>query len=157
MSVNSLIWNAQGVVNPATLGTLKNWIKEHRLAFVAILEPQNTCDPKSLDFELGLSFRPSNSNNIIWILSHRDFEIDVILCTDQLLHVRVSAAVLRQPLYLTSVYAKCSRVGRYPLWDTMKEISAEMTECSWLVGADFNIFLHDHEREKATSLIVISK
>lgn len=65
MSMNSLIWNAQGFVNPATSGTLKNWIKEHQLAFVAILEPQNSCDPSSLDHEFGLSFKLANSSNKI--------------------------------------------------------------------------------------------
>lgn len=146
MSVNALIWNAQGVVNPATTGTLKNWIKEHQLVFVAILEPQNTCDPSSLDHVFGLSFRLANSPNKIWIFSHRDFVVEEIKNTEQVLHVRLTAVVLRSPIYLNTVYAKCSRVCRYPLWDTLCDISFEMEGLPWLIGGDFNIFLLVKER-----------
>ncbi|GER27777.1 histidine--tRNA ligase [Striga asiatica] len=38
------------------------------------------------------------------------------------------------------------RVGRYDLWDTLREIAESMEGLPWMVSGDFNIFLHPDER-----------
>lgn len=108
--------------------------------FVVILEPQNICDPSSLDHNLGLTFSVANENQKSWIFSHRDFVVDMVMNSDQIPHVRVSATVLRQPIFITAVYAKCSRALRYPLWESLRKILHGW----WDVTLIF--FLHDHER-----------
>ncbi|CAA0826253.1 Unknown protein, partial [Striga hermonthica] len=50
------------------------------------------------------------------------------------------------PIFHTLVYAKCNRVGRYDLWDTLREITESIEGLPWMVSGDFNIFLHPDER-----------
>ena len=53
-----------------------------------------------------MQFRGSNTNDKIWIFTHRDWQVEVINDSDQVLHVRVTAAIFRYSIYLSIVYAK---------------------------------------------------
>ncbi|KAL6517280.1 hypothetical protein OROMI_032981 [Orobanche minor] len=52
---------------------------------------------------------------------------------------------------LTAFSTSTNRVGRYALWDPLREIAEEVEGLPWLVSGDFNIFLHSHEREGSST------
>ncbi|KAL8474281.1 hypothetical protein ACS0TY_030928 [Phlomoides rotata] len=47
---------------------------------------------------------------------------------------------------MSFVYAKCNRQERVKLWDELRDIVVSIEGCPWMVGGDFNIFLHLDER-----------
>lgn len=55
----------------------------------------------------------------------------------QLVHVWVSSRSCSSVL-LSAMYAKCTRVGRRPLWKAMENISSGMNE-PWMAASDFNV------------------
>lgn len=108
------------------MGTLVNLCKEHHLSFVVILEPMNEHDPSVLARKISLVHVHSNISNNIWIFAHKDFQVDVLEDMEQLVHVCISAAVLRHHLFVTLVYAKHTRSDRFSLWETLREFSYKM-------------------------------
>lgn len=144
--MNLAIWNAQGIANPGTQRHLKNLIAHHFLSFVAVIDPQSAPSPVFHGRRFGLVFRASNVNGKIWLFSHKDFQIDVVDDSEQVLHVRVTAAVLSRPIFVSVIYAKCTREARQFLWDKLRDISVGVDGQPWLVGGDFNIFLSEEER-----------
>ncbi|XP_042006112.1 uncharacterized protein LOC121754887 [Salvia splendens] len=151
MSSHFMIWNAQGIANATTQGSFKNMIDMYSVLFAAVLEPQTEPHPSFFSRRFGLQFRCSNTNGKIWIFSHRDWQVDVIDDSEQVLHVRVTAAIFPTPIFLSVVYAKCSREGRYDLWNKLRDISLATDGAPWLVGGDFNIFLLEEERRGSTT------
>ncbi|XP_042032314.1 uncharacterized protein LOC121779027 [Salvia splendens] len=147
MSVSFMIWNARGLGNFSTLSTLKHLIKTYKLDFVAISEPLVSPQPDLLKKRLGMEFRGVNTNGQIWLLSQSDVGIDILDSSDQLLHCRVTAQRWATAMYISTVYGKCTRPGRYSLWNKMREIAGEMDGSPWLIGGDFNTLISEIERQ----------
>ncbi|KAL1551887.1 hypothetical protein AAHA92_19675 [Salvia divinorum] len=151
MSSHFMIWNAQGIANSRTQGTLKNMIDMYSVMFVAVIEPQTDPRPSFYSRRFGLQFGCANISGKIWIFAHRDWHVEVVDDSDQVIHVRVSAAIFPVPIYLSIVYAKCTRGGRYSLWTKLRDISLLTDGLPWLVGGDFNTFLIEEERQGGTA------
>ncbi|KAL8470386.1 hypothetical protein ACS0TY_033023 [Phlomoides rotata] len=146
MTLQLMIWNARGIGQRATQDVLKSQIHEHRVSIVVILEPMVT---SNFDFHrrnLGFNRGVWNSANTIWVFVQFGFHLDVLFDFVQLLHIRLTAAVLPEPVFLSFVYAKFSRQERVQLWDELREIVVSVEGCPWMVGGDFNIFFHLDER-----------
>ncbi|EOY25454.1 Uncharacterized protein TCM_026877 [Theobroma cacao] len=75
----------------------------------------------------------------------RELHSDVIFDHPQCLHVRLTSPWLEFPIFVTFVYAKCTRSERTLLWDCLRRLAADI-EVPWLVGGDFNIILKREER-----------
>ncbi|CAA0805986.1 Unknown protein, partial [Striga hermonthica] len=88
-----------------TLAHVRSLIREHNLDFAAFLEPM-TRDPsfdiysRRLDFHAGMG----NTSNKIWFFHSRDFTCQILRDTDQVLHVKLTAAHLPEPIFHTLVY-----------------------------------------------------
>ncbi|XP_042030927.1 uncharacterized protein LOC121777663 [Salvia splendens] len=70
---------------------------------------------------------------------------------EQLLHVRITSQVTKSPIFVSVVYGKCSRRGRYPLWNKLREIAGEMDGKPWLIGGDFNTLRLETERNGSSN------
>ncbi|KAK6149903.1 hypothetical protein DH2020_017428 [Rehmannia glutinosa] len=151
MSIKFLTWNVRGIANPGSQRHLHALISRYKLPFVALLEPMTLPEFSFYCRRFGFDNGLSNCSNHIWIMSAAHLHFDILVDHAQLLHCRLTSALLPQTIYLTFVYAKCDRVARYDLWDTMREIAISMEGLPWLVSGDFNIFLHDHERVGGTT------
>ncbi|KAL1565667.1 hypothetical protein AAHA92_01366 [Salvia divinorum] len=151
MSSHFMIWNAQGIANSRTQGTLKNMIDMYSVMFAAVIEPQTDPRPSFYSRRFGLQFGCANISGKIWIFAHRDWHVEVVDDSDQVIHVRASAAIFPVPIYLSIVYAKCTRGGRYSLWTKLRDISLLTDGLPWLVGGDFNTFLTEEERQGGTA------
>ncbi|CAA0821868.1 Unknown protein, partial [Striga hermonthica] len=147
MSITSITWNGRGLANRATLAYLRSLIRDHRLDFVGFIEPMiRTPDFDYYSRRLGFQSGVGNTSHKIFFFHSRDYTCRVLRDTDQVLHIELSASHLPEPIFHTLVYAKCNRVGRYDLWDTLREIAESMEGLPWMVSGDFNMFLHPDER-----------
>ncbi|GER55466.1 RNA-directed DNA polymerase [Striga asiatica] len=147
MSITSITWNGRGMANRATLAHLRSLIRDHRLDFLGFIEPMiRTPDFDYFSRRLGFHSGVGNISHKIFFFHSRDYTCRVLRDTDQVLHVELSAAHLPEPIFHTLVYAKCNRVGRHDLWDTLREIAESVEGLPWMVSGDFNIYLHPDER-----------
>ncbi|KAL1533958.1 hypothetical protein AAHA92_33765 [Salvia divinorum] len=123
----------------------------YNVMFAAVIEPQTDPRPSFYSRRFGLQFGCANISGKIWIFAHRDWHVEVVDDSDQVIHVIVSAAIFPVPIYLSIVYAKCTRGGRYSLWNKLRDISLLTDGMPWLVGGDFNTFLTEEERQGGTA------
>ena len=147
MTFNILIWNARGVANKSTQSTIKFLIKTHKISIMAIIEPLINPKPDFFSRMFGLQFKGVNENGQIWRFAENGMEADDWDISEQVLHTRISSDLFPIPLHLSVVYGKCSREGRLPLWDKLRELAVRMEGRPWLVGGDFNVFLSEEERQ----------
>ncbi|XP_047979355.1 uncharacterized protein LOC125221276 [Salvia hispanica] len=90
-------------------------------------------------------------NGKIWIFAHQDSMFEIEDNLEPLMHGKLTVGWLPRPFYLSVVYGKCSREGRFPLWDKLRSIAEIMDGVPWLVGGDFNTILHTSDREGSDS------
>ncbi|XP_042041323.1 uncharacterized protein LOC121786764 [Salvia splendens] len=146
MTSQFVVWNAQGVANARTKRHLRYLIREHKILFAAVIEPQRSPPALGRNFQ-GLQFAGSNESGHIWILAHEDWTVEVVDDSRQALHVKVFAVVFPFPIYITIVYGRHTREKRQTLWEKLGDISLAMEGRPWLVGGDFNMFLTSEERQ----------
>ncbi|XP_042054516.1 uncharacterized protein LOC121799261 [Salvia splendens] len=146
MTSQFLVWNVQGVANARTKRNLRYLIREHKILFAAVIEPQRTPPALGRNFQ-DLRFAGSNESGHIWILFHEDWTVEVVDDSRQALHVKIYAAVFPFPIYITIVYGRHTRETRQALWKKLGDISLSMEGRLWLVGGDFNMFLANEERK----------
>ena len=142
-----MIWNARGVANESTQNIIKHLVKIHRVSILAIIEPMIKPRPEFFGRKFGLQYKGVNVNEQIWLFAEQGIEVDEWDSSVQVLHARFSSLMHPAPFHISVVYGKCSRVGRHPLWNKLREIAAKMEGLPWLVGGDFNIFISEEERQ----------
>lgn len=147
MNVQLLIWNVRGLGNEGSQRHLNYLVWHHKVSLVGIVEPM-AMDPDitRLNRQVGLQLTTHNSSNKIWFFCARSFSADCLLDAEQALHLKISSASLPNSIFITIVYAKCSRQERLSLWASIREIALNIEGCPWLIGGGFNIFLEESER-----------
>ncbi|XP_060202652.1 uncharacterized protein LOC132631070 [Lycium barbarum] len=65
--------------------------------------------------------------------------------TDQQLTLKLFNCSTDLDMIVTLVYAKCDRMERIELWDSMYNLASDMT-LSWIVGGDFNVIVEEEEK-----------
>lgn len=146
MSMNTLFWNVRGIANKATQNVLKRLINLHNVLFLAITEPLTHPNPERFSAVLGLDFVGTNSNGKVWIFVKTGFKFEVEVDEEQILHGRLSSPSLPSQFFISAIYAKCSKAGRQPLWEKIRELSDQLVDAPWIIGGDFNIILHLSDR-----------
>ncbi|XP_027151252.1 uncharacterized protein LOC113751439 [Coffea eugenioides] len=83
----------------------------------------------------------------IWVFWGNMLSVDWVEYADQMVHSRVVLAS-GAAFCVTGVYAKCTRVGRRPLWEAMEEVAERVsTSGPWMAAGDFNVVSAMEERE----------
>lgn len=93
---------------------------------------------------LGFEGVIANVSNGIWCFYDDDIKLEVICDHEQSLTVSASSWLLERSIVLTFVYTKCTKIERRDLWHIMRSLDPSIP---WLVGGDFNIIQHPHERK----------
>ncbi|XP_071933148.1 uncharacterized protein [Coffea arabica] len=94
---------------------------------------------------LKLNHGTSFLNGKARFLWSRDFKLSFLEGEGQVVHARLSfqsGAVVN----VSAVYAKCTRVGRRPLWQALEAFDAGKGE-PWIVAGDFNVVSSADERK----------
>ncbi|XP_042029518.1 uncharacterized protein LOC121776405 [Salvia splendens] len=105
------------------------------------MEPLTTPNPDRYSKALGQKFKGANTNGKVWIFTKEGAHFDIEEDGDQILHGKLTSQRMTCPIFVSAVYAKCSRLERYPLWDKMRDISNLVDGMPWLIGGDFNSIL----------------
>lgn len=125
MTCNILVWNARGMANAKTQSVLNHLITNYKLSFVAIIEPLTLPRPEICRLAR-LEFKGGNMSNKFWIFAEKEWKIESCVDSDQLIHVKSTVGGLKNPFFISVVYGKCSRRGRFPLWETLRDIAEDM-------------------------------
>ncbi|XP_059315388.1 uncharacterized protein LOC132065996 [Lycium ferocissimum] len=86
-----------------------------------------------------------NCNGKIWFFVQHNVEVELLLDTEQSITVKLKFQEWNRDMVVTMVYAKCSKVERLQLWDSLYFLSGNMTS-PWLIGGDFNVILNEEEK-----------
>ncbi|XP_060200473.1 uncharacterized protein LOC132628728 [Lycium barbarum] len=94
---------------------------------------------------LGIKTAMSNVSGKIWSFIDEEYEVTVLMDTDQQLTLKLFHWDTNLDMIVTLVYAKCDRIDRIELWDSMYNLASDMT-LPWLVGGDFNVIVDEEEK-----------
>ena len=139
-----LVWNARGVGNSKTQQQIWFTKNKEKVNFLAILKPM--VDVNSFLYCSKFQFDACISNvNKIWLFHNLDWDVEVVLNHEQVLHCKVKTPECLNTFLISIVYAKCSRRERGDLWDSLRDVSPQ--DGPWVVGGDFNSISNSSEGE----------
>ncbi|XP_071909739.1 uncharacterized protein [Coffea arabica] len=116
----------------------------NKIPLVFFLEPMS--EIKQLDVVrrgLKLDHGAAFLNGKIWCIWSRIFKLSFLEGEDQVVHARLSFQS-GEVVNISAVYAKCTRVGRRPLWNCQEGFSVGRSE-PWIVAGDFNVVASTEE------------
>ena len=150
MEFSIMFWNVQGASSPEFRRAFKTISKNYFLNMVVIVEPR--CSGKQADdFILSSGFGWSHRVEAkgfaggIWLLWQDNFTVTIFKNHSQFVHFRVDDGKSNSS-YITAVYASPIRSNRNFLWRELSRLANNVTD-PWLIGGDFNSFLHNSEKK----------
>ena len=143
--INILCWNIRGASRADSLRYLGKICSDNSVRILALLEPMSEVSQleivrRRLKFESAASYVDGK----VWIFWDRGMTLNCVESAGQLVHARTSFAS-GVSLYVSFVYAKCTRVARHSLWEALERIS-ETQDHPWMVIGDFNVISTPDER-----------
>ncbi|KAK6160616.1 hypothetical protein DH2020_003997 [Rehmannia glutinosa] len=146
MSAQILIWNVRGIHNNPSINHVKFLCHEHHISILALLEPMTTPDFTTFCKKLGFHHGVANTSNKIWVLWKNSIFGSLLKDCGSVIDMTFSSPLFHCPFNDSFVYAKSTRMERRDLWDDLRESSADYINNPWVIGGDFNCFLHPEER-----------
>ncbi|XP_070002742.1 uncharacterized protein LOC142165914 [Nicotiana tabacum] len=118
--MDAIIWNVRSVNTMQAFERLITMHRKHHFEFIGILEPMHQSHKmERYRARIGLA--------------------------QAVLTLRLTHTETHFELILTLVYAKCDRIERIELWDTLYAMASDMT-VPWLVRGDFNVIWDEEEK-----------
>ncbi|CAN1183343.1 hypothetical protein LINPERHAP2_LOCUS36454 [Linum perenne] len=143
-------WNCCGAGNERSLSVFKEYITEHKLNVVILVEPKisgSTADGvcRSLGFDKCRRVDSVGFAGGIWVawLAGQIY-LDVIERSDQFMHLKGHAEDMGY-FFLTAVYGRPSVTERVNLWANIRRLSVSM-DVPWVVAGDFNAMLQSRDK-----------
>ncbi|KAG6466652.1 hypothetical protein ZIOFF_075556 [Zingiber officinale] len=136
--MSGIIWNVRGFGNLATQRRALFLRRHHHLSFLAVLEPMVDLDCRYMARRMGFEEVVSNKSGKVWFFWDSTIACKVLFDHDQFLHLELSSQLFPSSMIVTVVYAKCTRLERSLLWESLEELRPEGDRL-WLVGGDFNV------------------
>ncbi|XP_070023012.1 uncharacterized protein [Nicotiana sylvestris] len=144
--MDAIIWNVKSVNAMQAFERLITMLRKHHFEFIGILEPmQQSHKMERYRARIGLAQVVVNVSNKIWAFIDEIFEVTILYNMTQQLTLRLTHTETHVELILTLVYAKCDRIERIELWDSLYAMASDMT-VPWLVGGDFNVIWDEEEK-----------
>uniref|UniRef100_A0A803PDG0 Reverse transcriptase domain-containing protein n=1 Tax=Cannabis sativa TaxID=3483 RepID=A0A803PDG0_CANSA len=145
-----LSWNVRGINSPKKQQEVKGFIERYKIGLVGLLETRVKAS------KLGALYVRMFANwcftsNIAWAKGGRiivawnpgSFNVNILFCSSQMIHLHVTNLDNRNNFYVSFVYGYNNVDGRNLLW---KEMTTIKVKESWLVLGDFNDILEKGER-----------
>ncbi|XP_075108851.1 uncharacterized protein LOC142180698 [Nicotiana tabacum] len=144
--MDAIIWNVRSVNTIQAFERLIKMHRKHHFEFIGILEPmQQSHKMERYKARIGLAQAEVNVSNKIWAFIDEIFEVTILYNMTQQLTLRLTHTETHVELILTLAYAKCDRIERIELWDSLYAMASDMT-VPWLVGGDFNVIWDEEEK-----------
>ena len=74
-----------------------------------------------------------------------EFTVNMLLNSEQLLHVAITHVSWSSEVRCSFVYAKCIATERRGLWNDLLTLSTNLRSRPWIVGGDFNVIASEDE------------
>ncbi|KAM6551594.1 hypothetical protein CsatB_001402 [Cannabis sativa] len=145
-----IVWNIRGANKQQKQQAIRQFIRVQGADFVGLLETRvkaHKLGALYLNVFNGWCFSSNIARDkggrivIAWNLIR--FIVDIIKCTSQLMHLRISTIDGTYNSFLTIVYGFNDRQGRLELW---RDLNGLKTKESWIVMGDFNAITTKEER-----------
>ncbi|XP_009769215.2 uncharacterized protein [Nicotiana sylvestris] len=144
--MDAIIWNVRSVNTMQAFERLITMHRKHHFEFIGIREPmQQSHKMERYRARIGLAQAVVNVSNKIWAFIDEIFEVTILYNMTQQLTLRLTHTETHVELILTLVYAKCDRIERIELWDSLYAMASDMT-VPWLVGGNFNVIYDEEEK-----------
>ncbi|XP_075079960.1 uncharacterized protein LOC107788444 [Nicotiana tabacum] len=144
--MDAIIWNVRSVNTMKAFERLITMHIKHHFEFIGILKPmQQSHKMERYRARIGLVHAVVNVSNKIWAFIDEIFEVTILYNMTQQLTLRLTHTETHVELILTLGYAKCDRIERIELWDSLYAMTSDMT-VPWLVGGDFNVIWDEEEK-----------
>ncbi|KAK9698308.1 hypothetical protein RND81_08G095200 [Saponaria officinalis] len=135
------VWNIRGMNDRIKQHEVVDMFRHNNLDLLGINESrvrvgrfESICRQKFKALQV-LNYYSHHPNGRLWVLWKRDdLQVQVFDVGDQWVHLQVSEIGM-QTYLATFVYGLNDRVGRVPLWDFLKRVTAHIP---WVVLGDFN-------------------
>lgn len=128
-----------------SINRLKHLITLHKVNILSIIEPLIDKDKiSSINLRLQFQNLVSNHRSKIWIFGDDQVSCSVVNDSKQNLTLLWHHKKLNVEFLFTSVYAKCNKIKRRKLWNSLQHLNPQ--SLPWCVGGDFNIVRSLDER-----------
>nr|XP_027088507.1 uncharacterized protein LOC113709854 [Coffea arabica] len=140
-----VVWNIRGASRKDSLRYLHKICKANKIRILVLLEPlSDTPQLEVVRRFLGFDRAAVALNNKVWVFWNDELSLCFREMAEQLLHLGISFPS-GCSIQLSTVYARCSRVGRRDLWAAMEELAGSVRG-PWLLAGDFNVITTAEER-----------
>ncbi|XP_060178061.1 uncharacterized protein LOC132607994 [Lycium barbarum] len=139
---------AQNFLNAAkeVIYLLGRWQRVQEKQGKGLMEPlQQAYKLDSYRRRLGLETALCNVSGKIWAFVDAEYEINVLVDSVQQMTLKLSNSNNSTKMIVTLVYAKCDRIERRELWESLYHLGSDLT-LPWLVGGDFNVIIDEEEK-----------
>ncbi|XP_060211851.1 uncharacterized protein LOC132639423 [Lycium barbarum] len=117
----------------------------HKFFLIGLMEPfQQSYKLESYRRRLGIDTALCNVSGKIWAFVNEDYQVTVMIDNVQQLTLKLHNVNSAEEMIVTLVNAKCDRMERVELWDSLHYLASNMT-LPWLVGGDFNVICDEDE------------
>ncbi|XP_039064868.1 uncharacterized protein LOC120210139 [Hibiscus syriacus] len=82
-------------------------------------------------------------NGRIWMLWRKGIDLSIIQVADQC--ITAKGNFQGKPVFISSIYGSNDGVHRRQLWQKIKDVESIVDQSPWVLGGDYNIFLHSQE------------
>lgn len=144
--IKQLIWNIRGIGRPSKQRSLCRYVWQYKPNIIGILEPFITCDINYWKLKMGCSQILVNGNNKIWVLIFNDIEVISTFSSTQFIHLHGKTG--GKEFNTTVVYAKCNKVERREIWNSL--IDSSYGNIPWIIagGLQYHTLGVGKEREQ---------
>ncbi|XP_062118643.1 uncharacterized protein LOC133832295 [Humulus lupulus] len=145
-----LSWNVRGINSQHMQAAVKNLICSRGVGLVGLLETKikaSNLGALYLRVFSGWCFTSNNAwhdnGRIVVSWNPFMFNVDILQCSSQLIHLYVSSTSNKDSFHVTFVYGMNDEGGRNILWKELQELAVTSP---WIVLGDFNDILSKEER-----------
>ncbi|KAM6583735.1 hypothetical protein CsatB_010737 [Cannabis sativa] len=145
-----LSWNVRGINSPNKHNEVRQFIAKNNVGLIGLLETRVKA-PKLGALYLRMFSNLCFTSNIAWHKEGRiivawnplSFEVNIISCSSQAMHLFVVSTDKRNQCFVTFVYGLNNEEGRLKLW---QELMLFKIDVPWVILEDFNDILERDER-----------
>ncbi|XP_059295467.1 uncharacterized protein LOC132048800 [Lycium ferocissimum] len=144
--MNALIWNIRSVNIKKAFKRLLSMHTKHIFFLIGLMEPfQQAYKLDSYRRRLGLETALCSVSGKIWAFVDAEYEVNVLVDSVQQMTLKLSNSNNSTEMIVTLVHAKCDRIERRELWESLYHLASDKT-LPWLVGGDFNVIIDEEEK-----------
>ncbi|KAM3394231.1 hypothetical protein P3S68_003233 [Capsicum galapagoense] len=144
--ISAIIWNIRGVRSKKAIQRLKRLVYKNKVDMVAISEPMvNMNKVEGYKRFLGFDHCTTNVTGKLWCFWRDNCIVSLIQNHEQHITMKIRKNQNSENFYVTVVHAKCTKVERKELWNSLENLNKIIT-MPWCIGGNFNVILHPEEK-----------